>query len=96
MLADQLDNLRTGEEFDMTRWPTCIGGWALRIGYGRTTMKNPMTYAADYLDLSEDAARELFDPFPMIEATAHQAAQILRNLLRTGRVDWSIIKESVQ
>lgn len=61
--------------------------------------------ARDLLDIPTKLSRDLFTPASQFDsgmhvivnpyqATPEQAAKVLRNLAKTGKVDWSVIKET--
>lgn len=76
--------------FHMDEWHcgtvACIGGWANYLFGGCTVME-----AANALGLPVSVSRDLFFysyPIPFEDLTPQMAAWCLRNLAKTGRVDW--------
>jgi hypothetical protein len=78
-----LDGLEDGtirdDEFDMSRWDSCICGWARKLmdGYAFISLPHWMT---NRLFCTGGAAR----------VTCAEAAIVLRHYLLTGEVDWSL------
>ena len=78
----------------------CIAGWAILVlGDGSLGTHGSSDYATDLLGLEDrDVANSLFTPasydldelgYPDI--TAGMAAEVLRDLAKTGEVNWSIV-----
>lgn len=73
----------------------CIAGWAAVLSGVQTPDESADIYAMDYLDLDMTTASDLFHPPAYIhwgKVTPQHAAQVIRHLINTGNVDWSIVE----
>lgn len=70
----------------------CIGGWA-QVMHMKEGHKRYKGAAEDYLGIDRETAHQLFYPTcPYIYLKDPKlAAKVLRHLVETGEVDWSII-----
>jgi hypothetical protein len=82
------------EKFDMDQLcgtPCCIAGYVMKITKN-STRGGVLHPAADWLGLSYPGGegRQLFVPAldRAYRATPKQAAKVIRNLIKTGKVEW--------
>ena len=74
----------------------CIGGWA-QLMHIKDGYKRHINSAEAYLGLDHEIAHELFyptDPYIYLK-DPKLAAKVLRHLVETGEVDWSIIDDDI-
>ncbi len=90
--AEELAIDRTGHQCGTV---ACIAGWVdiMEDGVEDGARSRPMWRARDILGLSENTARALFmgnsaSGRSLMEFTDKQAVAVLRNLAKTGKVEW--------
>lgn len=76
----------------------CIGGWAAALGGEEGTIGNAWSdkEVREWMGLPETGAYwSLCYAYPTESITPKQAARVIRNLIATGSVDWSILSEEI-
>lgn len=104
LLADHLE--RPGIRFYMASWDHCIAGHCRELfsreaveAQQRLESRSTGTIARDILNLTNEQAETLFNPVVqdtgladvVLRATGAGAAKVIRNLMTTGRVDWTVV-----
>jgi hypothetical protein len=102
--AGNLPNVRVGEFIHRCGSVACIAGWAVAtFDPKRTTRDDTLGLATALLGLNSQQAHRLFVPGEergcdefsdrtrrsVYDATAAEAAKVVRHLAETGEVDWS-------